>query len=130
MSRDFIEDEKLEGILQDVEPTGKKIDRIVTKSLNKNRLTLRETAVLLQAEKDEWIEKIFAGARQLKEKIYDDRVVLFSPLYIANKCINNCKYCEFRVDNEQVERKTLTKGEIQQETPQSPSANGRESYRS
>ncbi len=115
MSRDFIEDEKLEGILQDVEPTEEKIDRIVSKSLHKNRLTLRETAILLQAEKDEWIEKIFAGARKLKEKVYGDRVVLFAPLYIGNKCINNCKYCGFRVDNEQVERKTLTKEEIQQE---------------
>ena len=112
---DFINDDKLKGILNDVDPTAEKIDRIIEKSLNKERLSLEETAALLQADKPEWIAKIFAGARELKSKIYGDRVVLFAPLYIGNKCINDCEYCGFKASNQDAERHTLSEEELRQQ---------------
>ncbi|MBM7624181.1 [FeFe] hydrogenase H-cluster radical SAM maturase HydG [Sporohalobacter salinus] len=114
-TKDFIDDEKLEEILNDAEPTEAEIERIIEKSLNKQRLSLEETATLLQAEKPEWIEKIYDGARKIKEKIYGDRVVLFAPLYIGNKCINDCTYCGFKKSNEDAERHTLSEKEIRQQ---------------
>ncbi|MFO7819988.1 MAG: [FeFe] hydrogenase H-cluster radical SAM maturase HydG [Halanaerobacter sp.] len=112
---DFIDDEKLKGILNEADPTAEEIDRIIEKSLNKERLSLEETATLLQADKPEWIAKIFAGARELKSKIYGDRVVLFAPLYIGNKCINDCEYCGFKASNQDAKRHTLSEGELRQQ---------------
>jgi 2-iminoacetate synthase len=109
---DFIDDQKLEDILGTVKPSADKIEQIIEKSLNKERLSLEETAILLQADKPEWIEKIYDGARRLKSKIYGDRVVLFAPLYIGNKCINNCEYCGFKVSNDDVDRCTLDQEEL------------------
>lgn len=113
MYKDFINDEKLLGLLKEVKVTEKEIDRIIEKSLNRNALSLKETATLLKADQSDMIEKIFNGARTLKNKVYGDRVVIFAPLYIGNKCINGCKYCGFKASNIEVCRKTSTKDEIQ-----------------
>ncbi|AGB42497.1 iron-only hydrogenase maturation rSAM protein HydG [Halobacteroides halobius DSM 5150] len=115
MSYDFIEDAKLERILDMVEPTAEEIERIINKSLNKKRLNLEETAILLQAKKPALVEKIFAGAKELKDKVYGDRIVLFAPLYVGNKCINNCKYCGFKASNDEVDRCTLTHQDLAQQ---------------
>ncbi|GAB6099658.1 [FeFe] hydrogenase H-cluster radical SAM maturase HydG [Halanaerocella petrolearia] len=112
MSQNFIEDEKLERILAEVEPTEEEIDRIINKSLDKKRLNLEETAILLQTEKPELVEKVFAGAKKLKDKVYGDRIVLFAPLYVGNKCINNCKYCGFKSSNDEVDRCTLSMNDL------------------
>ncbi|WP_027339672.1 [FeFe] hydrogenase H-cluster radical SAM maturase HydG [Halonatronum saccharophilum] len=116
MFNNFISDQKLNDILDNIEVSGEIIDKIIEKSLNKERLTLEETAVLLNADKQEWIDKIFAGAKELKRRVYGDRVVLFAPLYVGNLCINNCKYCGFKASNQEVERCTLSlddlKGEV------------------
>lgn len=112
MNQDFIEDAKLERILTEVEPTEREIERIINKSLNKERLSLQETACLLQADQPEEIDKILAGAKQLKNKVYGDRIVFFAPLYVGNKCINNCKYCGFKASNSQIERCTLSHDQL------------------
>jgi 2-iminoacetate synthase len=53
------------------------------------------------------VEEIKQGARDLKEKVYGNRIVLFAPLYVGNKCTNNCLYCGFRSTNKKVKRTTL-----------------------
>jgi len=85
---------------------------VIQKSLDKQRLNLRETAILINAEDPELVEEIKEGARQLKEKVYGNRIVLFAPLYIGNKCSNNCIYCGFRVTNKEAFRHTLSDEEI------------------
>jgi len=92
-----------------------RVREIIQKSLNKNRLDPEEMAVLINAEDPELVEEIFEGARELKQRIYGNRIVLFAPLYIGNECINNCQYCGFRCTNTEVSRKTLTLPELDQE---------------
>jgi 2-iminoacetate synthase len=58
---------------------------------------------------------MFETARELKKTIYGNRIVLFAPLYIGNKCTNSCKYCGFRCDNNKVVRRTLTDDELRAE---------------
>ena len=43
------------------------------------------------------------AAFAIKERIYGNRIVLFAPLYIANYCVNNCRYCAFRQGNKALE---------------------------
>jgi len=61
-------------------------------------------------------DAIFAAARDVKDKIYGKRVVLFAPLYISNLCSNNCLYCAFRTDNANLARIHLTQDEIREQT--------------
>lgn len=108
----FIDADELWGILNTTESTPAKVKEVIKKSLDKNRLTLAETAVLVNATDPDSIEAIKEGARELKRRVYGNRIVLFAPLYVGNYCINNCKYCGFRISNTEQIRKTLTKQEL------------------
>ncbi len=76
-------------------------------------LTLEEAALLLM---DPDPEPVYEAAREVKEKVYGKRLVLFAPLYLSNRCANNCLYCGFRRDNNDLPRKTLTLDEVARET--------------
>ncbi|MFA7582079.1 MAG: [FeFe] hydrogenase H-cluster radical SAM maturase HydG [Proteiniphilum sp.] len=111
----FIDADEIWGYLHQTVPTPEKVSTIIQKSLAKNRLNLEETATLINATDKESVQRIKEGARELKTRIYGNRIVLFAPLYIGNKCSNNCTYCGFRVTNSQQVRKTLTHDELVKE---------------
>lgn len=110
----FIDPAEIWSILNIAKADKVRVRELIAKSLSKERLTLAETASLINAE-GELVEEIKAGARELKKKVYGNRIVLFAPLYIGNKCSNNCQYCGFRVTNKEAKRKTLTDAEITSE---------------
>lgn len=101
--------------LLDEKPTETQVDEILNKALQLKGLDLKESAMLLNIEDDNLLNKVFAAAKELKEKIYGKRIVLFAPLYASNFCSNNCVYCGFRRDNEQITRKHLTPTEVVEE---------------
>lgn len=108
----FIDADEIWNHINHAQPTRERVREIIAKSLNKERLTLAETATLVQADDPVLIEEIKSGAKKLKDTIYGNRIVLFAPLYIGNKCTNDCKYCGFRISNKDAERKTLADEEI------------------
>lgn len=111
----FIDVDEIEDLIKTTESSPDQVREVIAKSLRKERLNLKETAVLVNANDPELIEEIKQGARELKEKVYGNRIVLFAPLYIGNKCINNCEYCGFKVSNKDAIRKTLSDQEIVRE---------------
>ena len=96
-------------------PRRKRVEEIIAKALELKGLTPEETAVLLQTEDEELIERIWAAAREIKQAIYGNRLVLFAPLYIANHCSNDCLYCGFRRSNKELTRVALTMEQIANE---------------
>jgi 2-iminoacetate synthase len=108
----FIDPDEIWDYLNTAEPEKERVREVIQKSLNKNRLSLEETAVLINTKDPELIEEIKQGAKTLKENVYGDRIVLFAPLYIGNLCTNDCQYCGFRISNRQQKRKTLTTEEL------------------
>ena len=108
----YIDTEEIQDYLNIANPTNERISEIVEKSLAKNRLNLEEVACLVKADKPEQIEMIKAAARELKERVYGKRIVLFAPLYVGNLCMNNCEYCGFKSSNTKAVRKTLNKQEL------------------
>jgi len=108
----FIDEQEIWDFINNARPDKERVREVIQKSLNKNRLTLEETALLVKADDPELIEEIKAGARELKQKVYGSRIVLFAPLYVGNLCTNNCKYCGFRASNKDAQRKTLSKEEL------------------
>lgn len=111
----FIDPDEIWKLINETKPDRKRIREIIAKSLDKNRLTLEETAALVNCTDPDLIAEIKAGARLLKERVYGNRIVLFAPLYVGNRCSNNCKYCGFRVSNRDALRKTLSDEEIVKE---------------
>jgi len=75
-----------------------------------------DVAVLLASADRDLDEEIFHAAREVKESVYGNRLVLFAPLYITNKCRNDCRYCAFRASNRTLRRRDLTLAEIARET--------------
>ncbi|MFN8258603.1 MAG: [FeFe] hydrogenase H-cluster radical SAM maturase HydG [Bacteroidales bacterium] len=108
----FIDEDEIWQILNKANPEPARVREIISKSLAKNRLSLEETAVLINTTDPELIEEIKIGARTLKEKVYGQRIVIFAPLYIGNNCTNSCAYCGFKATNKQINRVTLNKKEI------------------
>jgi 2-iminoacetate synthase len=111
----FIDTDEIWDLINNTKPDKQRVREVIAKSMDKNRLTLKETAVLVNSMGTELEEEIKHGARELKEKIYGNRIVLFAPLYVGNRCTNNCQYCGFRVSNRDAIRKTLTDDEIVKE---------------
>lgn len=104
---DLIEDTSLRNEANQLE--------IIEKAKLSKGLSLAEAATLLNIENDEIYSHLIKTAKQVKEKIYGNRLVIFAPLYLTNACVNNCLYCAFRTDNKDLKRRTLTLDEIEAE---------------
>ena len=112
---DFIHDAALENLIRQPASGAARVREIIAKSLEKQPLSVEETAVLLRADAPELIEEIFEAARTLKRRVYGNRIVLFAPLYVGNRCVNDCLYCAFRRSNPDSIRRTLGSEEIRQQ---------------
>lgn len=109
---DFIDDARLESLLAAPPADASQVRDVIAKSLAKNCLSVEETAALLTTRDRDVIEEIFEGARQLKQTVYGNRIVLFAPLYIGNDCVNDCLYCAFRRSNHEQVRMTLDREQL------------------
>ncbi len=85
-----------------------RFEEIITKAKQAKGLNLEEAAMLLNLNDPEMLEVLYATAKEVKEKIYGNRIVLFAPLYLSNYCVNNCLYCGFRTDNKEIKRRKLS----------------------
>ena len=88
------------------------IQGLLERAKDAKGLTHREAAVLLECDLSEENEKIDRLARDIKKKIYGNRIVLFAPLYLSNYCVNGCTYCPYHHQNQHIPRKKLTQEEI------------------
>jgi 2-iminoacetate synthase len=75
-------------------------------------LSAQDVAVLSGISDPGLLAELFAVAREVKERIYGPRMVLFAPLYVSNLCANECVYCAFRARNRALERRALTQDEL------------------
>jgi 2-iminoacetate synthase len=108
----FIDPDEIWNFINKTKPDKIRVREVIAKSLDKKRLTMEEAAVLINSVGTELADEIKQGAKDLKVKVYGNRIVLFAPLYVGNKCTNNCQYCGFRISNKDAIRKTLTDAEL------------------
>jgi len=97
-------------------PTPARVRELLAKARELHGLSMEDVACLTLVENPELLAEIFGTARKIKEEIYGSRLVFFAPLYISNRCSNECTYCAFRATNTQLTRRTLTQAEIAEET--------------
>ena len=91
------------------------IEQLITKAAQCKGLTHREAALLLECDQPELTDRIFHLAKEIKQKFYGNRIVMFAPLYLSNYCVNGCTYCPYHLKNKTIARKKLTQEEIRRE---------------
>ncbi len=91
------------------------IDSILERARGCEGLSHREAAVLLECDIPEVVEAVKNLAREIKNRFYGSRIVMFAPLYLSNYCVNGCTYCPYHHYNRHINRKKLTQEEIRQE---------------
>lgn len=91
------------------------INSILEKAATCKGLTHGEAAVLLECDLEDETERMFELAKQIKQKFYGNRIVMFAPLYLSNYCVNGCTYCPYHFKNKHIRRKKLSQEEIAQE---------------
>jgi 2-iminoacetate synthase len=113
---DFIDEDLIARSLKNEQNADKnRIREIIAKSKSLETLLPEETAALLNVEDEDLIKEMEKAALEIKLKVYDNRIVTFAPLYLSSKCVNGCKYCSFRNENENSVRRVLSMEEIQRE---------------
>ncbi|NMB74896.1 MAG: [FeFe] hydrogenase H-cluster radical SAM maturase HydG [Myxococcales bacterium] len=112
----FIDEAEIEQALSRAAGAGSgRVREILTRAAEAKGLSLPEVAVLAEVSDPELLGELFRTAREVKERIYGRRLVLFAPLYISNLCANECLYCAFRARNRKVQRRSLTQDLIRRE---------------
>lgn len=117
-AEEFIDDQEIVGTLayaRENKNNRALIESLIEKAALCKGLTHREAALLLECEEPDLIERIFHLAREIKQKFYGNRIVMFAPLYLSNYCVNGCVYCPYHLKNKTIARKKLTQEEIRRE---------------
>jgi len=86
----------------------------VIKSLEKNNPAAEDLITLLSPAAEDFIELMAQKAHTLSLQNFGKSILLYTPLYIANYCENECLYCGFNVKNN-IPRKILSLAEIEKE---------------
>ena len=117
-AEEFINHEEIEATLKYADENKNNrelIDQILEKAKDGKGVTHREALVLLDCELEDENEKIYKLAKEIKERFYGRRIVMFAPLYLSNYCVNGCVYCPYHYKNKHICRKKLTQEEIKNE---------------
>lgn len=116
--RHFIDEAAIHQALQKAAEKGEDpayVREILAKSLDIQTLTIGELAALMQVRSPELWKEMEQTALAAKHKVYDNRVVMFAPLYLSNLCVNRCAYCGFSDGNAAQRRRVLLPEEMEKE---------------
>lgn len=117
--RHFIDDGRINDIISRISSSPAdpvRVREIIAKSESTcETLEPEETGVLMQVQDPQLFAEMAEAALRIKKKVYDNRIVLFAPLYMSNLCVNGCRYCGFREGNEKQVRRRLTMDELSEE---------------
>lgn len=83
------------------------------------RLSARDFMALVSPAASPHLEDMARIARQVTLRQFGRAVQLFTPLYLANYCTNQCVYCGFNTKN-RIHRSMLTMDEVEAEGGPSP----------
>lgn len=114
-AEEFIDDEEILASIEYAEKNKQNrelVKSIIDKARDMKGISHREAAVLLLCEEPDMVEQMESLAREIKQKLYGDRIVMFAPLYLSNYCVNGCTYCPYHLKNKHIVRKKLTQEQI------------------
>ena len=118
IAEEFISNEEILSTLewaQENKDNRQLIESLIERAADCKGLTHREAALLLECDIPELNERMFKLAKEIKQRFYGNRIVMFAPLYLSNYCVNSCTYCPYHIANKTIPRKKLTQEEIRAE---------------
>ena len=86
----------------------------VQNALQKEQLSVLDFAALLSPAAQPLLEQMAQKAKRLTCAQFGNNIGLYTPLYIANYCVNECVYCGFNCKNK-IHRGKLSMEEIESE---------------
>lgn len=89
-------------------------DRDIARVLARNRLKEIDYLALLSPRAEGRLEAMARRAHRLTVQHFGRVIFLFTPLYLANYCVNRCVYCGFKADN-RMKRKKLSLAGVEEE---------------
>lgn len=119
VATEFIDDEEIKSTLEHAKENKSNrelIASIIEKARSYKGISHREAAILLECDIEELNEEMYKLSKEIKQKFYGNRIVMFAPLYLSNYCVNGCVYCPYHYKNKHIARKKLTQEEIKRET--------------
>ncbi|MBM7615873.1 2-iminoacetate synthase ThiH [Alkaliphilus hydrothermalis] len=90
--------------------TGSDILRI----LQQQKLSHLDFLTLLSPKASNYLEEMAQRAHELSVQYFGKTILLYTPMYLSNHCVNRCAYCSFNVDHD-IKRDKLTLEEIEEE---------------
>lgn len=89
-------------------------DEDIKRSIYKNKLNEEDFLNIISPKGEKYLEEIAQKAHEISNRYFGKTVLLYTPLYIANMCVNRCAYCSYNHDNN-ILRAKLTMEEIEKE---------------
>lgn len=89
-------------------------DRDIERILLKDRIDELDYLALLSERAELYLEPMAQKAHKQSVQYFGRVIQLYTPIYLANYCVNNCVYCGFRANNN-LERKKLSLPEVEEE---------------
>lgn len=117
-AEEFIDDAEIRATLEyahDNKKDRRLLESLIERARDCKGLNHREAMLLLECEEPDLIERMFQVAKEIKQKFYGNRIVMFAPLYLSNYCVNGCVYCPYHVKNTTIARRKLSQDEIRRE---------------
>ncbi|MFD3156243.1 2-iminoacetate synthase ThiH [Haloimpatiens sp. FM7330] len=89
-------------------------DDDIKRILAKDKINEEEFLALLSPKAEQYLENMAQKAHRLALQNNGKAIEMFTPLYLANYCVNKCAYCGFNCEN-RIKRNKLNMDEIEEE---------------
>lgn len=103
---DILTSDWLKELLTRIEQKKAVSDWAWINKLEKNSLTLEEAALLISRWDELPLETLAATARKHSLRHFGKSILLYTPIYLSNACINGCRYCHYSA-HQNIVRRTL-----------------------
>ncbi|MBS4538596.1 2-iminoacetate synthase ThiH [Clostridium sp. D2Q-11] len=90
--------------------TEEKIEHILVK----DRVNEEDFLSLLSPKAEKYLEEMAQIAHDISINNFGRAILLYTPMYLSNYCVNKCLYCGYNVENG-IRRKKLALGEVEVE---------------
>jgi 2-iminoacetate synthase len=113
---EIIPSDLMDKVLKTVEKYNYKLytGHDVERALSKEHLSLEDFGVILSPAALPYLEEMARKGMEKTKKHFGNSITLFTPLYIANYCENECVYCGFKATNK-IQRAVLHPNEAEDE---------------
>lgn len=89
-------------------------DTQIINALNKDIINEYDFLCLLSPSAEKYLEQMAQKAHNISLCHFGRSILLYTPLYLANYCVNKCAYCGYNSGND-IKRKKLTFEEVEEE---------------